>query len=238
MGMKGILAAAALAAAPASPAPAQAPAPSECRMLGKLGCYYLPSSLDGQRKARVLVYLRGHHPVLGGVVPDESREESARRAFAGFQLGNIAQAEKVALFVTASSHLAVSPKDLKNAADALGMVFDGVILAAHSGGYAGLSASLPSFEQVDQIVMLDNFYFGADLTRLIKAKLDAGAACAGFYTSFKYGKDKKGNKVRYEENFKPLIGPAVCPVERHDDYGHNDGVNRCLGPYLRRRPCP
>lgn len=216
---------------------AKVPEPSQCRMFGKLGCYYLPSSLDGRRNSRVLVYLRGHHPSWGGTVPENQREESARRAFAGFELGRIAEEERVALFVTASSHLPVSPKDLKEVGDFLGMIFDGTVLAAHSGGYAGLAASLPSFEGVDQIIMLDNFYFGADLTRLVKAKTDAGAACAGFYTRFKYGKDKKGNKVRYEENFKPLIGPAACPVEQRDDFGHNEGVNRCLGPFLHRQPC-
>jgi hypothetical protein len=74
--------------------------------------------------------------------------------------------------------------------------------------------------------MLDNFYFAEGLSRAIQAKVQAGAVCTGFYT--------KHNEDRWAKRFKPFV---YCPVDYHEDYGHDGGVNRCLGSYLRETAC-
>ena len=208
-----------------------------CRMLGSLGCYYIPDSVRAKKGGRLLIYLRGWLPPFDGHVPEASRAESARQAFTRYDLRRVADEGHAALLVTASSDLPVSAADVQALEAQTGLTFRSFVIASHSGGCASLSPTLPAFPRLERLILLDTFYFGEPLARIIGASMSAGAACSGFFTTYKSGAKKEGNDLRYTRDILPFL-PQPCAVENHDDYGHNDGVNACLGAYVAGRVCP
>ncbi|MBI5203128.1 MAG: hypothetical protein HY925_16175 [Elusimicrobia bacterium] len=213
----------ALALAAALSAPARA---AECAPLGGIGCFYVPDSLPRGAKPPLLVYFRGHWGDYKGSVPVELRTASARDALDQFELHRLAETEKIAILVTGSSDVGVSNEVLSTVRRKNGLEFGALYFASHSGGYLGLSSSIGRTLRADRIVMLDNFYFGTDLARVIQQQVAAGSVCTGFYT--------KHNQDRWERYFKNGV---YCPVDTGQGIEHNASVNRCLGKYLKSTTC-
>ena len=117
--------------------------------------------------------------------------------------------KRIAVLVTGSSDISVKRSDLDRLQAGLGVTFGPVSVAAHSGGYVGLSRSIDTFSRLDKIILLDPFY--SDFSAKISAQVRQGAACTGFYTPH--------NAARYKQFFSS----AGCPAEArpsHDDHEH------------------
>lgn len=198
----------------------------ECRPLSTAGCYFAPKGPPSE-DAELLVYFRGFWRGHGdGRVPEGERQASSRQALEFYGLE--AAAPRAVILVTGSSDSGVSENEVTAIERELGVSFKRIHLAAHSGGYVGLFKSLPRLRQPRRILMLDNFYFtDAASAKLVQDKVDAGAACSGFYTDH--------NEDRWRRGFRDRV---VCAVEKRDDLGHEGGVNACLGPLLRGGSCP
>jgi len=221
----GAAAALALLAALASAARA-APPMGACREVRGIGCFYAPASLGPA--PTLLVYFRGWYAKYKGDVPAAKRLGSSRQAFEAYKLGTLADDNTVAVLVIGSSAVGVSPADLASIASGVGLAFGRTILAAHSGGYVGLGASLTAGTKADRIVMLDDWYDSSGaLAAQLQQAISAGASCAGYHT--------RHNKKRWETTYKPAV---ACTI---DDMGpdseHDGGVRRCLGAYLTRASC-
>lgn len=194
-----------------------------CRPVPGVGCWYGPEAWNGP----VLVYLRGHHPTLGARVPEAELVASARQAFEFYGLRGAADAAGARVLVTGNSPLVVRADTLSK------LEPRGVVVAAHSGGYAALENTLSGLAGVNRVVLLDMFYGAAPqgetptLTRIARAVAATGAACSGFYTSH--------NWERYKRYFRDEA-PA-CAVVDGSAYGHNAGVNRCLPAFLSGADC-
>lgn len=224
------------APARAQPLPKASPALA-CRMLGTLGCYYVPDAVRERQAGRLLIYLRGYHAPYGGSVPEAARTESARQAFIRYDLRRVADQRGVALLVTASSDLPVSRADAAALESQTGVKFSGFLLASHSGGCASLPPTLGAFPKLERLILLDTFYFGETLARELGESMKNGAACSGYFTTYKSGKRHESNEDRFTRDIAPYL-PRPCAVENHDDYGHDDGVNACLPAYAAGRGCP
>lgn len=197
---------------------------SECRPLPGVGCVYVPANLD--REPGLMIYFRGHWRSYRGQVPEELRVESARSALAAYGIKAAADRSGLTVLITGSSSVGIGDRELAEARAAAGRPFSRLVLAAHSGGYIGLGKSLPHLPPAARILMLDDFYFDADLTALIKARVEAGTSCTGFVT--------RHSRARWEARFKPFL---VCPVDLYQDSEHEAAVPRCLGAYLERTTC-
>ena len=207
-----------------------AAAPSHpCAPVDGIGCVYIPASAAADGPAPLMVYFRGWVNKYNGSVPVSERLLSARTAFTGYELGRAADAAGAVLLVTGSSDAAVRDADIDALEKQVGRQFSRVILASHSGGYAGLTASLPQKRTVSRVIMLDNFYFddGPDSLGHHVADLVAkGASCAGFYTPH--------NQDRYEQRFKPYL---ACPVDAFAPTDHDAKVKECLRGYATTGTC-
>lgn len=210
-----------------------AAADPECAALGNKGCWY--ASPGGIGDPALLVYFRGHWnythtnppPADKGTIPPAKRLASSRQAFKDYGLKELAIKENLVVIVTGSSDVSISEDDIKAVKEASGVNFVNRYLAAHSGGYVGLQASLPKLGPVNRIVMLDNFYFDQTLSKLVQDRVAAGAECDGFYTGH--------NRERVKSNFIPVV--AKCPLDTYENSDHDAAVPRCLGSYLNRATC-
>ncbi|MFI5347373.1 MAG: hypothetical protein ACHQ51_13445 [Elusimicrobiota bacterium] len=212
---------AALLALAATPVHAEFAAAS-CHQLGGIGCYFVPD--DAPQDATLLIYLRGHHPVYKSRVPASECLASARQAFLFYGLGRLAEEKKMAVLVTCRSGQAVTENNLAALAQEAGKPFAKRIIAAHSGGYVGLGATLDAGVNTSRILMLDDFYDGSPdgLNKKVQKAVAAGATCAGYFTPH--------NKKRYETAYKPVVSCAMDELK--DNALHDPTVARCLGPYL------
>lgn len=203
------------------------PHAAECRALGTAGCW-LPAPGGAGADPALLVYFRGYWRGHGdGRVPERERLASSRQALEFYGLEAAAAQAGAAVLVTGSSDAAVTEKEIAAVEQALGVPFGRLLVAAHSGGYAGLLRSLPGLRRPDRIVMLDDFYFtDAAQVALLEDRVRAGAVCTGFLTAH--------NEARWRQAFR---GRLDCAVERRDDLGHQRGVNACLGAYLTGTAC-
>jgi hypothetical protein len=203
-----------------------APAATACRPAPGFGCFYAPDGLSGA--TTVLVYHRGWYGKYKGAVPAEKLVSSARQAFAAYGLGALADKNKLAVLVLGGSYIGVAPADLSKFASDTGMLFGRTILAAHSGGYVGLGATLTAGTKPDRILMLDDWYedTGA-LASQLQTAVSAGASCAGYRTAH--------NKKNWETVYKPGVSCAIDDLG--SDTEHDRGVRRCLGAYLTRPSC-
>jgi hypothetical protein len=199
-----------------------------CAPVPGIGCVYIPSTAsDGA--APLFIYFRGWLAPHNGSVPAKERVSSAGQAFTFYGLGPAADAAGAVLLVTGSSDVSVRDADVDALEKQLGRRFTSLILAAHSGGYVGLGASLPPKRKVERVIMLDDFYFddsAASVGRAVADVVQRGAACAGYYTPH--------NKDRWEQRFKPYL---TCPVEAFGPNDHNAKVNECLKGYATTGTC-
>ena len=208
---------------------AAAQTPPACAPVDGIGCVYVSPKAAEDRSAPLFVYFRGWTDPYDGSVPVSKRLLSARTAFSSYELGRAADGAGAVLLVTGSSDAAVRDADVDALEKQLGRQFSRLILAAHSGGYAGLAASLPQKRAVARVIMLDDFYFndGPDsLGHRVADLVGKGAACAGFYTPH--------NKARWEQRFKPYL---TCPVEAYGKTDHDAKVKECLRGYATTGTC-
>jgi hypothetical protein len=176
-----------------------------------------------------MIYFRGWTKDHDGSVPVAERLRTSRAALGDYALNRAAAAIGAVLLVTGSSDAAVRDADIDALEKQTGRSFSRLILAAHSGGYVGLTASLPKRRDVERVIMLDNFYFndGPDsLGHRVADLVGKGAKCAGFYTPH--------NKDRYEQRFKPYLTCAVDPFGKND---HDAKVIDCLTGYAATGSC-
>lgn len=208
-------------------AAARADGAKECLPLPGVGCWFAPEGAPPD--APLLIYLRGHHGTHGPNVPPALWLDSSRQAFAAYELGRTAREKQVVVLVTYRSGLGVKAADVAAAAAESKRTFPRIIVAAHSGGYVGLGATLDAGLSPSRIVMLDNFYgAGAGgLTQKLQRAVSAGAACAGFYTPH--------NKKNYDTGYRHAVACSVDGMT--GDADHNAGVGRCLAGYLDGRSC-
>ena len=193
----------------------------DCVPFPDKGCYYDPGIKAAE--APLLIYLRGHLGGAGVITGQDAVLASARQAFEKYGLRSAAQAQGLVVLVTGSSHLAVLRDDVARLEGLLGRRVGSVAVAAHSGGYVGLSKSLDSLQRVDRVVLLDNFY--GDVAGMAGKVARAGAPCSGFYTPH--------NRAR----FKNFTG-AACAIEAAaSDAEHDPRVGKCLPSYLAGEAC-
>jgi hypothetical protein len=215
----------ALLAALASVARAAPPA-SACRDVPGLGCFYAPESVDDA--PALLIYIRGWYWKYKGVVPSSRLLNSARQAFSAYDLGTLADKQNLAVLVIGSSSIGFTPADRAALSALTGLTFGRTILAAHSGGYVGMGASLSAGTKVDRLLMLDDWYeTSGTLAAQLQQMISAGASCAGYYTQH--------NEKKWETVYKPTVS---CPV---DDMGpdteHDRAAQRCMDAYMTRASC-
>jgi hypothetical protein len=186
--------------------------------------YFSPRSAEG---GGLLVYIRGWWGQYHGHVPAKLLTASARSVFKEAGLRKTADDRGLAVLVTGSSDVAVNETDVRAVERALGRPFAFVWVAAHSGGYDGLTASLADLRPAGRIVMLDDFYFPkAPLADMVRARALAGAKCTGFVT--------RHNLDRWNERFRPFV---PCPVDVFENEDHTPAVARCLAAYLDKTTC-
>lgn len=213
-------------------APALADGPS-CTAYGTKACWY---ASGGVGAPSLLVYFRGHWnytgtqvpPADAGTLPVRLRLDAARKAFKDYDLYKLAYDQNLLVIATGSSDVVITEDDIAAIVKESGITPSKRVLAAHSGGYVGLQGSLKVLGPVDRIVMLDNFYFGADLAQLVKARLDANTQCAGFYTPH--------NAKRVKDNFLPVVGRS-CPLDSYGAAEHESRVGACLPSYTTHFGC-
>jgi len=205
--------------AAAAPKAGQAP---DCVAFKTTGCYF-----NGARpgvKAPLLIFYRGHlsaqnYPsggLYGGHITGPANIlSSSRSALTFYGLQQLALDKDLVVLVTGSSDISVLQFDVENLQSELGYVFPRVSVAAHSGGYVGLSKSIVSLNRVDNIILLDPFY--TDFAAKIRPRILEGAACSGFYTPH--------NAKRYTQYFSGL----GCQIEaRTGAEDHENWVAPCL----------
>lgn len=189
-----------------------------------VGVYYDGSG--GSAAAPLLVYYRGwvgagNYPgggLSGGHITGSANiVRSAAAALKFYKLAELAAEKGLVVLVTGSSDIAVRQAEIDALGRELGKDFTGVYAAAHSGGYVGLSASLPSLARLDALVLLDPFY--SDFSAAVLARTQAGAACGGFYTPH--------NKARYQKWFTG----AGCAVDESFSAADHEGW---VGPSLKK----
>ena len=209
---------------------AAAQTPPACAPVPGIGCVYVSPKAAEDGSAPLFVYFRGWVKPYNGSVPVPERPSSAQGAFSTYGLGAAADAAGAILLVTGSSDAAARDADIDALEKQVGRRFSRLILAAHSGGFVGLNASLPQRRAVARVIMLDDFYFndGPDsLGRRVAALVGKGAACAGYYTPH--------NKDRWEQRFKPYL---ACPVDAFGPNDHDAKVGACLAGYATTGTCP
>jgi hypothetical protein len=207
-----------------------------CLPLPGVGCYFAPESAGANPP--LLIYLRGHHPEHLANVPAGRALESARQAFDFYGLERVARDSAHAVLVTYRSGLAVSEADIGALSRASAKTFGRRTVAAHSGGYVGLGATLDNGLSFQQVIMLDSFYSSSPaLAQKLQARFPSGS-CRGFFTPHRSQRRDGSfydNEANFNANFRPHA--AGCAVDRLPEGQHNPGVHRCLPVYLRGQPC-
>lgn len=207
-----------------------------CQPLAGVGCYFAPDSAGANPP--LLIYLRGHHPDLLSNVPAGRALESARQAFDFYGLERVARETLHAVLVTYRSGLAVSEADIGALSRASAKTFGRRTVAAHSGGYVGLGATLDNGLSFRKVIVLDSFYSSSPaLAQKLQARFPSGA-CRGFFTPHRTQR-RDGSFYDNEANFNANFRPHApgCRVERLGGGDHNPGVNRCLAQYVRDGTC-
>ncbi|OGS28604.1 MAG: hypothetical protein A2218_07295 [Elusimicrobia bacterium RIFOXYA2_FULL_53_38] len=194
----------------------------DCAAFKTTGCYF--NGAKPGAKAPLLIYYRGHlsaqnYPtggLYGGHITGPANIlSSARSALTFYGLKQLALDKGLVVLVTGSSDISVLQIEVDDLQSELGYVFPRVSLAAHSGGYVGLSRSIGTLNRVDDIILLDPFY--TDFAAKIRPRILEGAACSGFYTPH--------NAKRYKQYFSGL----GCQVEaRTGAADHENWVAPCL----------
>ena len=155
------------------------------------------------KQAPLFIYYRGwlsesNYPgggLYGGKITGEANIlRSSRAAFTHYELMRLASEKGLVVLATGSSDIAVKQADIENLQRELGYDFPRVYVAAHSGGYVGLSASIDSLKRVDGIILLDPFY--SDFSAKILPRTQSGTSCTGYFTPH--------NKARYQKWFSGL----------------------------------
>ncbi len=197
----------------------------ECVAFKDMGkfCYPVSESASG---TPLLVFIRGLVDGNGQVGPTAARMTAANAAIDAFKLKNFARP----ILVMGSSHLGLDQASILEIESLyqkynLGE-FRQYTLASHSGGYAGLFATL--HEALDQhipmpksLVMLDNFYSIQPVnTELFKKVLESGVGCGGFLTDH--------NLDRYQRLYKH----PKCTIIGPDGQNHNGSVYPTLVKFL------
>lgn len=215
---------------------AEAAAGSDCVDFAPVGCRYLPPSAGADPP--LLIYIRGHHEEHASNVPPGMASESSRQAFFKYGLKAAADAAGHAVLVTYKSSLEVTERDVQALAAALGRPFTRRVVAAHSGGYVGLGATLDKGLQFERVILLDSFYSGSPaLAQKVQSRFPTGA-CRGFYTPHSFER-RNGSVYDNERNFRANFLPHAqgCPIDKLAGGQHDPGVNRCLPVYLRGQAC-
>ena len=190
--------------------PGEAYAGADCVPVKNTGCYF--NGAPAGKNAPLLIYYRGwlsdiNYPgggLNGGHISGEADIlRSARAALDFYGLKRLAQEKGLVVLVTGSSDIVFTRQDVANLQRELDYVFPAVHVAAHSGGYVGLSASIDSLDRVDGMILLDPFY--SDFAAKLRPWIRSGASCGGFYTPH--------NEKRYNDYFSAL----GCAVESRAD---------------------
>ena len=200
-----------------------------CAPVAGIGCVYVSPKAAADGSAPLFIYFRGWVSPYNGSVPVAARLLSARTAFTSYEMGRAADAAGAVMLVTGSSDAAVRDADIDALEKQVGRSFSRLILAAHSGGYVGIAASLPQKRAVARVIMLDDFYFddGPDsLAKRVATLVGKGAACSGFYTPH--------NKDRWQQRFQPYL---TCAVDAFGKDDHDAKVKECLRGYATTGAC-
>lgn len=204
-----------------------------CVTIDQYGCLYKRKYLVDPDADTLVIYLRGHWKYSGSV-PTSQRRASLNEVISTYELHKTYEKLKTPMLISSSSHVGFTVKEIEAAIEAAGLPEDTkVILAAHSGGYHGLTKTLTYLKgatykfKIVKITMLDNFYFGYTTTSLIKEFVDQGAECNGFLTAH--------NEARYENRFKPHLSDEICPIQEKKN--HYTAVNKCLESYVKDNIC-
>ena len=205
--------------------------PNLCLSIERFGCWFAPATIRQSNAPTLIVFFRGWRDNRErSNIPPGERVASSRQAFVQFGLEEVARAKNAALIVTGAPPSGVSMAQVARLEGALGLRFSRVVLASHSAGYQGLDATLKSGDltQIGRIIMLDNFYMEGTLLESVAYWVGRGTGCNGFYTF-----DRRESVQRHQAAFK-----RVCRLEDHDDTGHFNTINKCLGAYYDGHACP
>lgn len=215
---------------------ASAAAPEACVEVPSVGCFYAPPGAGPHPP--LLVYMRGFWGEYKNKVPPKLALKSSRQAFETYGLGGVADASHAAVLVIYNCALAVSEETIEKLAARTGLDFSKRVVAAHSGAYEGLNASLDAGLHADRLIMLDDFYSGAALAKKIQFRFPAKGSCAGYYTPHRI-KRKDGtfydNRANFQATFRPFA--PSCAIEELAEGRHDSGVKDCLLSYLTRETC-
>jgi hypothetical protein len=198
-----------------------------CAALGNKACWY--AGKGAGETPPLLVYFRGHLE-QNGSIPEAERLASARQAFKFYDLRKVADDNKLVVLVTGSSDVGITEADIDKVAAAAGVRIGSRVLATHSGGNVGFFKSLPKLGPVKRVVLLDTFYFGADMTKLVAGRIAGGTTCTGFVTPH--------NEARLKERFLPLVPEKDCPLTHFKSPSeHEEAAQRCLNAFVDRDTC-
>ncbi len=215
---------------------ASASGPEDCVSVPSVGCVYAPSSAGPHPP--LLIYMRGFWGDYKNAVPPKLALKSSRQAFAEYGLDKVADATHSAVLVTYTSSLVVSETTIEKLGAQTGLEFSRRVVAAHSGAYEGLEASLDARLQVDRLIMLDDFYSGPALAKKIQVRFPSRGSCAGYYTPHTF-KRKNGtiydNRAHFQATFRPFA--PNCVIEELPEGNHDAGVKDCLLSYMTRETC-
>jgi hypothetical protein len=204
----------------------------------EINCELLPKGcLISRNSEKLIIFFRGWvAPNLAkkyggerGRLHEKSWTKSARDlAFEDLRLFNIAL--NSSLFITGSSHVDLSSKELKKLLEESGA--QEIILASHSGGYVGMRTTILAMsgalkEKVTGIWMLDNFYGGAPFAQDLERNFGRQFLrqnCYGFLTEH--------NRARFNSSYASL-----CPHTLGHGVTHSSGVSQCMPFYESSLPC-
>lgn len=215
---------------------ASAAAPEPCVEVASVGCVYVPHGAGAHPP--LLIYMRGFWGDYKNAVPRKLALKSSRQAFSAYELEKLADASRSAVLVTYKSALTVDEATIGKLREQTGLDFSRRIVAAHSGAYEGLNASLDAGLQLDRLIMLDDFYSGSALAKKIQFRFPAKGSCVGYYTPHTFER-KDGstydNRAHFQATFRPFA--PSCAIEELPEGSHDDAVTKCLLAYMTRETC-
>ena len=197
----------------------------ECVAFREMGKFCYPTGPTGP--APLLVFIRGLYQGSGRVESTAARMTAANAALEAYQLSSF----KRPVLIMGSSHLGLEQTSILEL-EALYQrynlgEFTQYTLAAHSGGYDGLFATLREAVSLqipmpEAIIMLDNFYSVQPAnTELYRKVLEGGVSCGGFLTDH--------NLDRYRRLYKN----PKCTVIGPENQNHNTSVLPTLQKFLK-----
>lgn len=206
---------------------------SNCKVLNKNSCLYLDNNIT-YKDDTIVIYHRGFWGKYKGKVPTKLRKRSIKQALSKYDLNRSSDKLKIPFLVSTSSNVGFSIKEIESSIKKAKLKENAkVILASHSGGYLGLIKTLKNLKKgsytfkIENIVMLDNFYFSSRSAGLLKEFFDKGVKCTGFYTEH--------NSKRLKSVLLKKVDSEVCSIEKRR--GHNKSVNDCLVSYVNGEKC-